>query len=117
VETCSACGARLKPELRWCWRCFAPVGHPDPGPGLPPGASQTDLDLDPSPRYSRWRSGPTTFGPVGRISITVAVAFFGWLVFTVFRFVDGPLVIADVGVYAVGTFFVLRHVWRRDRVA
>ena len=47
----------------------------------------------------------------------MAVAFFGWIIFYVFRVVDGPLVIADVGVYAGGAFFVLRHVWRRDRVA
>ena len=54
---------------------------------------------------------------MGRVSITMAVAFFGWIIFYIFRLVDGPLVIADVGVYAVGAFFVLRHVWRRDRVA
>jgi len=54
---------------------------------------------------------------VGRISITLALAFFGWVTFYAFHFVDGPLVIADVAVYAVGAFFVLRHAWRRDRVA
>lgn len=117
MDTCSACGARLKPELKWCWQCFAPARPPEPGTGPPPGATQSDLDPDPPPQYSRWRSGATTFGPVGRISITVVLALLGWVIFYVFRFVDGPLVIADVGVYGVAAFFILRHVWRRDRVA
>ena len=34
------------------------------------------------------------------------LALFGWLIFYVFRFVDGPLVIADVGIYGVAAFFV-----------
>jgi len=78
---------------------------------------QSHLVPDPLPVYSRWRAGPTSFGPVGRISITLVVGFFGWVTFYAFRFVDGPLVIGDVGIYAVGAFFVLRHVWKRDRVA
>ncbi len=115
MGTCSACGARLRPGMTWCWLCLAPVGESRPQP-TPAPPSHAD-DVEPLPQYSRWRAGPTTFGPVGRISITVVVAAIGWLVFWVFHFVDGPVVIADVGIYGVGAFFLLRNVWRRERVA
>src|SRR5689334_8470388 len=114
MGTCSACGAQLRPGMTWCWLCLAPIGSSTSQVAPPPIPAD---DLEPIPEYSRWRAGPTTFGPVGRISITVVVAAIGFLVFWVFRLVDGPLVIADVGIYGVGAYFLLRNVWRRERVA
>jgi len=86
---------------------LGPLGH---GPYV-------DSHPEPEPQYSRWRAGTTTFGPVGRLLITVVVAFFGWLTYASFRAIDGPLVIADVGAYSAAAFFILRHVWKRDRGA
>ena len=117
MNTCSSCGATLKPELSWCWLCLTPVKVPELQPATVGGTSPALAPDEPTPQYSRWRAGPTTFGPVGRISITLVVAAVGVLVFFVFRIVDGPIVVADVGIYGVGAFFLLRHVWKRERVA
>jgi hypothetical protein len=74
---------------------------------------QQDPDPIPLPRYSRWKAGATTFGPIGKILITTVVVGFGCLLFLAFKIVEGPMVIADVGVYSAGAAFLLRHVWRR----
>ncbi|MHB1614991.1 MAG: hypothetical protein ACYCXA_11560 [Actinomycetes bacterium] len=66
-------------------------------------------------RYSRWRSDATTFGPAGRVVITVLVLAIGLLM------VPGGLTGLDVGGllvwYAVVTPLVLRDVWKRSRRA
>lgn len=62
------------------------------------------------PVYSRWRGGPTSLGPVGRMSWTIAVVLIAGM--TVFS--------GDI--FAMGIWFllvaplVLRSVWKRDRI-
>jgi len=54
--------------------------------------------------YSRWRGGPTAFGPVGRVVATLLVLGAAWLVLTpVTAVVLAPLVV-----------LVLRGIWRRE---
>lgn len=92
---CPACGATLPPDVRWCVRCYAPVRELTPrDPPLPPLADVEEppahiarwapLPHVPPPReYSRWRGGPTTFGPWGRIGLSaLVVLFFPWGPFT-----------------------------------
>jgi hypothetical protein len=76
------------------------------------GSNRSEDPL-PTPRYSRWKAGATTFGPVGKIFITGGLVGFGGLLFLAFRIVEGPMVIADVGAYAIVAGLLLRHVWRR----
>lgn len=68
------------------------------------------------PRYSRWRAGPNSLGPVARVAITLTLVAVGWLVFVAFRAVDGALVVADVGIYSAFAVWLLSHVWKRERI-
>jgi hypothetical protein len=122
---CRACGAPLAPEVRWCLRCYAPVLQLTPRerqlPGLPeveeppPWANRSPL-RDPDarpPTYSRWRAGPTTFGPVGRLTLTLVVL----LVFPWDALVSlNPLRLWFMLGYTIFGTYVLRHTWRRERV-
>lgn len=94
ASTCRACGASLGPDLGWCGRCYTRVTTfaarpPMHDPGAYVGTLRPDV------RTSRWRGGPTTMGPVGRIAITVLLLLiFPW--------------------WAI--VLPLRSVWRRTRV-
>jgi len=63
--------------------------------------------------YSRWRSGVTSFGLLGRLAITLACllpAYYWW------QFV-GPLVLLPVLIWVlVGAPLVVRDTWKRERV-
>jgi hypothetical protein len=60
--------------------------------------------------YSRWRKGPTSFGPIGRISWTIGVlAIAGLCVFSQDWFAIGGCLI--------GAPLVLRSVWAKARIA
>ena|SRR5438128_2003372 len=125
MERCDRCGALLTADLNWCGQCYAPVTRrPQAEPAeasyawAGPLARIPEVDPDPvpAPRYSRWKSGPTTYGPVLKVVITLVMALLGFVTWYMFRFIDGPVVVADVGVYAAIALWVLHHVWRRDRV-
>ena len=99
--SCSSCGAALRAETAWCGQCFAPAGpRPHAVPQPPAGAR---------PAYSRWASGPTSFGPVGRVLLTLLVLLVEyWL----YRFnILGFLVVTVLAVP-----LVLRDIWKRARV-
>jgi hypothetical protein len=72
-RTCPRCGADLPADIRWCARCYEPVRE------LSPRSPVHDGDLVGSPihergdipRWSRWEATATTFGPWGRIGLTV----------------------------------------------
>ena len=73
-RACRSCGAELSPDVRWCGLCAAPVTEfaarpATPGPFV--GSPRNDV------RWSRWRESPTTFGPVGRLLVTLAVVAVG----------------------------------------
>ena len=74
-RTCRACGTTLSPDVRWCLRCYEPVRELAPRePQLAPLSTATVPRVE-RPR-SRWKAGATTFGPVGRITITLIVLLF-----------------------------------------
>jgi hypothetical protein len=90
--------------MAWCGQCFTPVA----GPALPPrtvAAEQRHL-----PTYTRWRKTTTTFGPVGRVLWTVAVA----LVMAVSVFSQNPFAIAPL--CFILPPLVLRSVWAKGRL-
>ena len=95
----------------WCLRCYEPVRQLSPRPVQLP----TIRFLDPTaaPPTSRWRKGPTTFGPFGRLAITAVVVAVGpWSMLAGL----GGLALWYLLGYSVLAVAVLRDVWRRERV-
>jgi hypothetical protein len=75
---CRSCGAPLPPDLGWCATCFTPVTPHAVRPPIHEPGTYVGAPIE-SPRTSRWRAGPTTFGPLGRILCTLAiVAMYPW---------------------------------------
>lgn len=114
-RTCRACGADLSPDVMWCLRCYEPVRHLSPrGPQLPV------LDVHPprpDPPTSRWRAGPTTFGPLGRLVATaVVLAFAPWQGLAGFGSAAGGLTLWWLLGWSFLAVLVLRQVWRKERV-
>jgi rhodanese-related sulfurtransferase len=109
--------------VSWCLRCYEPVRQLTPRERpLPPLAEVEEppewvprsplRGLEP-PVYSRWRAGPTTFGPVGRIVLTLLLAVaFPWGALTTFD----PLRLWGMLGYGVVAALVLRSAWRKERV-
>jgi hypothetical protein len=108
-RTCRACGADLRGDVMWCLRCLEPVRQLTPREGDIPVASF--VNTRPEAARSRWKAGATSFGPVGRIAITVGVLLFfpptlGNPV-TLFVYLPAYLAIAAM---------VLRSTWKKDVV-
>lgn len=107
--TCASCGAGLRPDATWCGQCFAAVGGAAPPPVVPgrPVPAREELQL--TQVYSRWQGGPTSFGPVGRVVLTLLVLLVGlWLLET------NP--IGGVVYALLAAPLVLREVWKRSAV-
>ena len=93
----------------WCLRCLEPVRQLTPRQGDIPVARLVTAGSDVG--RSRWKAGATSFGPVGRIAITVGVLLFfpptlGNPV-TLFVYLPAYLVLAAL---------VLRSTWKKDVV-
>ena len=126
VETCAACGGRLTADLDWCPRCYvpgesarAPQTHASGRPGFPLPFIWRPEDPGPPPVYSRWRGGTTTFGPIGRIVLTLGTAAAGAACWELF----GPPPPFGLGLASSGWLAfvllappILRSAWRKDRV-
>jgi hypothetical protein len=118
VETprveCVDCGHGLPVDARWCPLCFAPAPSP-----IFTGPVVTRRADDPEPvervdyGYSRWQGSAVSFGPLGRIVVTLVLLAVGplmaiyspvggWLAFLMWVFVILP--------------WALRDVWRKVRV-
>jgi hypothetical protein len=66
-----------------------------------------------TPRTSRWRSGSTSFGPVGRIVCTLALAaIFPW--WGLGRF--DPFFLWALMGWVLAAAFVLRSIWKPERI-
>jgi len=115
-RNCRACGAPLSGDVRWCLRCYEPVREPSPRPPqLPP--LPIVREPPPEPRTSRFRAGPTTLGPVGRILATLVVALLApWRGLVGFDSALGPLMLWYLLGYTMIAGVALRHIWRRERV-
>jgi hypothetical protein len=67
-----------------------------------------------TPRTSRWRAGPTTFGPAGRIiSTLILIMFFPWWGLAS---VANPFFLWSLMGWLITAAFVLRSVWKRERI-
>lgn len=130
MQTCTRCGAHVADDLAWCNQCYAFLRREEPPTdGIPlsmrlrikPPAVETPRE------FSRWRGGPTSFGPLGRALLTLAVLMLLAVGYPMLR----GLMVASIGfdvpgtgfavMYAIvalpaGTYMLLR-VWKRERVS
>ena len=104
--TCSHCGAVTRAGAAWCGQCHAPFATAAAvGRWLPAAAPVTAPQV-----YSRWRGGPTTFGPLGRMSWTLMV-----LLVAAFAIFSGDIFFMGIWIVFAGPM-ILRSVWKRDRI-
>jgi hypothetical protein len=133
MRTCPSCGAGVADELEWCNQCYEALpaeraaSTPEPQRPLWIRSNVGKPDVKIAPEFSRWRGGATSFGPVGRVLLTVGVLLLlvvGYpvlrgLVFTVVG-IDVPgngFVVMYVCVAIPAGAYLLSRVWKRERVA
>ncbi len=135
TESCPSCGAKVYAGQSWCGQCFASLGDPpapaatsDPAATAPPLSTRMPAPRGPAhvPTYSRWRGGPTSFGPAGRIVLSVLAILLGIVGYPMSR----GLMVASVGFDVPGTGYVLMYavvavagelylfsrIWKRGRI-
>ena len=107
--TCEQCGAALRDTAQWCSRCLAPLIPSEVESILPqPPFVHPDAFIGP-PRpsgYSRWVKSDISFGPLGRIALTILL-FLPVLWGLMFSLVSAALWLFVVYPLA------LRSVWKR----
>jgi hypothetical protein len=117
METCGSCGGRLAPDIDWCPRCYTPRAVASAPTQLPSHLRMFPREeLSPAPVYSRWRAGATTFGPLGRVVITVALVGFQAFWWKVVGAGGIEFVLVSYLASTVVSIWILTHVWKRDRV-
>ena len=73
-RTCRACGAPLHGDVRWCLHCYEPARELTPRAAVWAQGEFVDNPIHtggPVPHWSRWEKTATTFGPWGRIGLSV----------------------------------------------
>jgi hypothetical protein len=97
-----------RPDATFCGQCHERFdAAPPPVTGrFVPAASAPAIE----PVYSRWRGGPTSLGPIGRISWTIGV-----LLTAAFAVFSGSIFFMGIWILFVGPM-ILRSVWKRDRI-
>ncbi len=109
---CRSCGAPLPPDIRWCTTCYTPVTQYAPRDPLHEPGGFVGVPTH-TPRTSRWRSGPTSFGSVGRILCTLALAaLFPWWGIGGFN----PFFLWALMGWVLAAMFVLRNTWKPERI-
>lgn len=146
THVCGSCDAPVESGRRWCPRCKSTdLRYTAPeasailevrppriiddraiwGTADPRSAFQRthapERRLHSEMAQSRWRRGATTFGPAGRITITIVlilpVAFVWWVI----NGATGPVMataftLGLCGAWVVVSHTILKDVWGRDRV-
>ena len=124
TQRCAQCASVLTPGAAWCGLCLqpihaapvAPVDSPFSPVGAPAGPASGEFRTSAPPTKadlfseSRWRSSSVTFGPMGRIVMTI-------LLFLPYGLFMMSLPFGIVGIIVWTGLLVpgLRDVWRRDR--
>jgi hypothetical protein len=131
MDRCASCGAGLAGPA-WCGQCFAAVattgaaatgaatigtfgaGSSAPQPFVP-GRAVPTATPERLVRRTRWAKTTTTFGPVGRVVVTVAVII-PLLLMIAGGFAD-PFAWAGAGIWGVIIVpWALRDIWREGVV-
>ncbi len=131
MQTCPKCRAHVGAGMTWCGQCFTSLAATDAasdGPRLSPWErSRAEPSVEVAPEFSRWKGGPTHFGPVGRILMSIGLMLgllvgYPWLRGLIFA-VGGVVVpgtgflIMYVAVALPAGLFVFGKIWKRVRVA
>ena len=115
---CPSCGAHNAPTAEWCTQCYArldalPSDIEDPRAEAAGAEEREFAHPDATviyqgrPIYSRWHGGETSFGPTGRIVMTVLVVAMG--VAFAFNYSPVPFI---VWVF-IAAPMLLRQIWKR----
>jgi hypothetical protein len=139
MRTCPSCGARVANDLEWCNQCYsassavqtpaasAVVDAPaDPQRPLWVRSNIGQPDVKIAPEFSRWRGGPTSFGPVGRILLTLGVIVMLIVGYPLLRgliYAVGGMDIPGAGLVVLytcvalpGGAYMLNRVWKPERI-
>jgi hypothetical protein len=118
---CPSCAATVLPGAAWCGLCFTPMTvasafttAPAGTPGHAAGGFRSGTAAPARAKLhtdSRWKSGSMTFGPVGRMVLTVCFLLPYPLFFLNFPF---GLVGAGIWTFVIGPL-ALRDIWRPAR--
>ncbi|MGZ5297410.1 MAG: hypothetical protein ACXWYT_10790 [Actinomycetota bacterium] len=139
MRTCPSCGAHVADDLEWCNQCYSAL------PAVPAPAATVEVevpaeaerplwvrsnigqpDVKIAPEFSRWRGGATSFGPFGRVLLTLGVLMMlivGYpllrgLIYTVIG-MDVPgagLVVLYTCAALPAGAYLLSRVWKRERI-
>ena len=102
----------------------SPPPSPAPEPAPPPiwagplarSGQLEDPNPNPKPVYSRWEGGPLSFGPRGRIALTVLIVAGAFMGFGLFAPWGSPFALVYWPIASVYCGLLLRAVWRKTRV-
>jgi hypothetical protein len=137
MPTCPTCGAHVADDLEWCNQCYAalpavpaPITTDAPAETARPLWVRSNVgqpEAKTEPAFSRWRGGATSFGPVGRILLTlgvIAMLIVGYpllrgLIFSIIG-LDVPgagLIVLYVCAALPAGAYMLNRVWKRERIS
>ena len=115
----------MTPDATWCGQCFAAIDR-TPARGIGARGPLPKQEFHQA-TYSRWRGSQTSFGPVGRLIMTLGVLLGlvigypltrGLIFATVGLDVPGTgFVLMYAGIAAVAGIWLLSRVWKRTRVS
>jgi hypothetical protein len=126
MDACPSCGGPLSADLDWCPRCLAPVGPRD---AVPTALARRMPAREPAPTpvYSRWKAGPTSFGAAGRMALSLLVVLGtivgypmsrGEMLATLGIDVPGAAFLIGYAVVAGAiALLLLARIWKRSRIA
>jgi hypothetical protein len=141
-DTCRECGAALSKDIPWCGQCFTPNEassthrplsrdlHPREAVAAPSAAPAPTALAEPqnvvvvpeAERPSVLRGGPTSFGLLGKLLITLILAAIGvgaFLFLEEWRTDQGREMLAFevyfLGAYAILAAVILVFTWRVER--
>jgi hypothetical protein len=75
-----------------------------------------DPNPNPEPVYSRWEGGPLSFGPAGRIALTILIILGAFIGSGLFAPWGSPFAIVYWPIASAYCGFLLRAVWRKTRI-
>lgn len=137
MRTCPTCGAHVVEDLGWCNQCYSALTAATPPadavvvePAERPlwvrsNVGQPDVKI--APEFSRWRGGATSFGPIGRVLLTLGVIVMLIVGYPLLRGLIFSIIGLDIPGFGLVVLYtcaalpagayVLNRVWKRERIS